>query len=508
LTRFAELVDASERVAANRARSVKIATLADVLRLCDPAEVPIAVAVLSGEARQGRIGVGWRTLMGVDAAPAAEPSLSITDVDDALTQLQAAVGAGSQQARRALLHALFSAATEAEKEFLVRLLGGEVRQGALAGLMIDAVAKASGVPVATVRRACMLAGELPEVAGRAMTGGEEALAAIGLDVLRPVLPMLASTATGVDDAMAAIGRASVEWKLDGVRVQAHRRGDDVRLFTRNQNDVTDRLPALVQLMRELPSDAVILDGEVLGIGGEEDLEQARPDEFQSTMSRFGRHEGGGHGLIVRFFDCIHLDGADLLDEPLSRRQDALERVAALWRIPAVVTDDTAVAASVLEQALALGHEGVMVKAIDSRYEAGRRGQAWRKVKPVHTFDLVVLGAEWGHGRRQGWLSNLHLGARHPDDGFVMVGKTFKGLTDELLTWQTEQFLARETGREGIVVWVTPDMVVEVAIDGVQRSPRYPGGVALRFARVRRYRPDKDAADADTIDTVRALLAGA
>jgi DNA ligase-1 len=287
----------------------------------------------------------------------------------------------------------------------------------------------------------------------------------------------------------------VEWKLDGARIQAHRAGDEVRLFTRNLNDVTDRLAGVVEVVRSLPVQQIVLDGEVLGTGDDE-----RPDVFQETMSSFGRHDGSGGRLGVWFFDCMHLDGVDLLDRPLTERAAALDRVAAPWRIPAVLTDDPAAADAFLAAALAAGHEGVMVKTASSTYEAGRRGQAWRKVKPVRTLDLVVLAAEWGHGRRHGWLSNLHLGARDPDGGFVMVGKTFKGLTDELLRWQSEQLLARETGRKGIVV--------EVALDGVQTSSRYAGGVALRFARVRRYRSDKGASDADTIDDVRALLPGA
>jgi DNA ligase 1 len=312
--------------------------------------------------------------------------------------------------------------------------------------------------------------------------------------------MLAATSNTVGEAVAACGRSSVEWKLDGARVQAHRLGDEVRLFTRNLNDVTARLPGIVDVVRSLPVHAVVLDGEVL-YGGE------RPAAFQDTMRRFTNHSAGGGGLGVWFFDVLHVDGDDLLDEPLEVRLEVLERVAGPWRIPGTLTADPNEAAAVLDDALAHGHEGVVVKGASSLYEAGRRGSAWRKVKPVRTLDLVVLAAEWGHGRRRGWLSNLHLGARDPAGGFVMVGKTFKGLTDELLAWQTEQLLARETGRSGIVVEVRPELVVEIALDGVQRSTRYAGGVALRFARVKRYRDDKSPEDADTIDAVRALLAG-
>jgi DNA ligase-1 len=344
----------------------------------------------------------------------------------------------------------------------------------------------------------------------AFAEGAAGLNAIRLQVLRPVLPMLAATAVDVGEAVAACGLSSVEWKLDGARVQIHRRGPDVRIFTRNLNDITDRLVGVATIVRSMPATSLILDAEVIGVRLDE-----RPDVFQSTMSRFSRQVGveqpavesaPGAELHAWFFDCLHLDGHDLIDEPLVDRLAALERVAGEWRIPATVTDDPVVGATVLEEALAAGHEGVMVKAIGSRYEAGRRGRSWRKVKPVRTFDLVVLAAEWGHGRRRGWLSNLHLGARDPgSDGFVMVGKTFKGLTDALLTWQTEQLRQLAVEERGITVFVRPELVVEIALDGVQVSPRYAGGVALRFARVKRYRPDKSPSEADTIDAVRALL---
>nr|MBA2626181.1 ATP-dependent DNA ligase [Acidimicrobiia bacterium] len=348
----------------------------------------------------------------------------------------------------------------------------------------------------------MLSGDLPLAAAIALAEGEAGLAAIELRPLTPVQPMLAATATSVEEALATSGRSSVEWKLDGARVQAHRLGDEVLLFTRSLNDATARLPSVVALVRRLPVRSIVLDGEVLG-GGD------RPDAFQDTMSRFSQHSGDDAGLGAWFFDCLHLDGEDLLDRPLTERLARLaEVVPAAHRIPSTLTDDPAEGRAVLDAALAAGHEGVMVKAAGSPYEAGRRGSAWHKVKPVHTLDVVVLAAEWGYGRRQGWLSNLHLGARASDgDGLVMVGKTFKGLTDALLTWQTEAFLARETGRDGIAVLVRPELVVEIAVDGVQVSTRYPGGVALRFARVRRYRPDKSPAEADTIDAVRALLPG-
>ncbi|MDQ4070685.1 MAG: ATP-dependent DNA ligase, partial [Actinomycetota bacterium] len=401
------------------------------------------------------------------------------------------------------LRELLARATEAESDFLRRLLLGELRQGALEAVVVDALAVAASVPVDVVRRAVMLDGDLSRVAVIARTEGEAGLGAIGLELLRPVLPMLAASAPDVAEAIGACGLSSVEWKLDGARIQAHRDGDEVGLFTRNLNDVTARLPGVARLVRSLPAERLVLDGEVLGVGDDD-----RPDQFQDIMSRFGRHDGGGGDLGVRFFDLLHLDGRDLLDQPLLERARLLEAVVGPWKVPSVVTDDPSVAAAFAESALRAGHEGVMVKGASSRYEAGRRGSAWRKVKPVQTVDLVVLGAEWGHGRRRGWLSNLHLGARGPDGEFLMVGKTFKGLTDELLAWQTEQLLAREVAREGIVVHVRPELVVEVALDGVLTSDRYPGGVSLRFARVRRYRPDKSPAEADDIEAVRALRPGA
>jgi len=499
---LAEVVRTSEAVSSTRARSAKTESLASLLRRLAPDEVEPAVAFLVGRPRQGRVGIGWATLRAVDPPPADEPSIEILELDRAVTELQALDGQGSGGRRLGLLGDLLARATAPEADFVRRLLLGELRQGAVDGVMTDAVARAAEVPIATVRRAVMLAGDLARVAAVALTGGEPALDDIGLDVLRPVLPMLASTAPDVATALAELGPSQVEWKLDGARLQAHRRGDEVRLFTRNLNDVTERLPAVVELLRSLAVDQVVLDGEVLGVSDE------GPEAFQETMSSFGRRTEppGGASLGVWFFDCLHLDGDDLLDRPVLERSAVLDRIG-VPRVPSLATDDLGAALAFQAEALAAGHEGVMVKAAGSRYEAGRRGAAWRKVKPVHTLDLVVLAAEWGSGRRRGWLSNLHLGARDPDGGFVMVGKTFKGLTDALLEWQTAEFLAREAGRRGHVVDIDPPLVVEIALDGVQASTRYPGGVALRFARVRRYRGDKDPADADTIDTVRGLRKG-
>jgi DNA ligase-1 len=496
------IVATSRDVAATRARNAKIASLAEVLRDLDPDEIEPAVGFLVGDARQGRIGVGWRTIASVETSGADNPNLSIADVDDAITRLAGISGSGSNEQRRQVLQALFDRATPDEADFLRRLLLGELRQGALEGLMGDAVARGADVPAASVRRAAMLAGDLRATAHLALTAGRAALDAVSLQVLHPILPMLAATAPDVATAIASTGKASVEWKLDGARVQVHRDGEEVRVYTRNLNDVTARLTDIVEIARALPARAFVLDGEAIGVD-----DDARPLAFQDTMSDFSRDaQPAPRALKAYFFDILHLDGDDLLDEPLAARLVALRRVASDCAVPSLQTDDTDAAAEFFAGALAAGHEGVMVKALDSRYEAGRRGAAWQKVKPVTTLDLVVLAAEWGHGRRRGWLSNLHLGARDPQKlgEFVMVGKTFKGLTDELLTWQTERLQALATGEEGITVFVRPELVVEVALDGVQQSPRYAGGVALRFARVRRYRDDKSAAEADTIDTVRSL----
>ena len=503
---LARVVETSSDVAATRARNAKIASLAALLAEAPDDEVATIVCLLTGEPRQGRIGIGWRTMVKArDAVTlAAQPSLTVSDLDRAVDEVQATTGPGSVGARHAVLSSLLARATAPEAEFVMALFTGGLRQGALAGLMADAIAKASGVPPKVVRRAAMLSGDLAGTARLAMQGGADALTAVGLEVLRPVLPMLAATAADVGEALTATGPASVEWKLDGARIQVHRRGDEVRLYTRNLNDITSRLPEVVELVRAFPGHSFVLDGETIGL-----TEDALPHAFQDTMSRFGRDDSDSHAMTLTafFFDIMHLDGEDLLDAPLRERAARLAALVGEYRVPAVETDDASVAADFLATALDTGHEGVMVKDLDSTYEAGRRGAQWRKVKPVKTLDLVVLGAEWGHGRRRGWLSNLHLGARDHNGEFVMVGKTFKGLTDELLTWQTEQLQARKVREEGITVFVRPELVVEIALDGVQASTRYPGGVALRFARVRGYRPDKGPADVDHIDAVRALLPG-
>jgi DNA ligase 1 len=503
---LAALVATSTAVAATRARSAKTAALADLLARLAPHEIEAAVGFLTGDTRQGRVGIGWATVFGLDAVPATTPSLTIADVDRAFDRIQATVGSGSTAGRYEILRDLFDRATGDELDFLRRLLVGELRQGALAGVMTDAIARSAAVPIALVRRAAMLSGDLGRVAVVALTDGEGGLHDVGLEVGRGVQPMLASGAPDVAAALSDVGLASVEWKLDGARIQVHRSDDEVHVYTRNLNEVTDRLPEVVAWVRALPVRAVVLDGEAIGVDQDE-----RPRAFQDTMSSFGRDvagdTGAGGALGAYFFDVLHVDGDDLVDRPLTDRLEVVQSVVGPRRIPGIVTASPDEAAAFLDAAIDAGHEGVMVKSVDSTYDAGRRGGAWRKVKPVKTLDLVVLAAEWGHGRRQGWLSNLHLGARGADGGFVMVGKTFKGLTDALLEWQTSELLAREIGRDGITVHVRPELVVEIAIDGVQVSRRYPGGVALRFARVRRYRDDKTADAADPIEDVQAMLSG-
>jgi DNA ligase 1 len=499
MTLLAEVVAASEAVAGTSSRSRKVAILAELLRGLEPGEVPLAVGFLSGAPRQGRVGIGYSMIYGISEPPAGDPSLTIEELDGAIAEIQATTGSGSASRRRQILTDLLDRTTEEEAGFVKRLFTGELRQGALGGLMIDAIAKAAGVSGEIARRALMLSGDLTSTAEIAMTSGEDGLRRVGFELFRPILPMLASTAATVGDAFAAGERASVEWKLDGIRVQIHRRGDEVRVYTRNLNEITASLPGIVDATRGIPVEQAVFDGEALWMG------ESGPAAFQDTVSRIDS-EAQPEGIVTFLFDFLHVDGEDLLDTPLEQRAARLEAIAPELKIPGVFTAETDEGERVLAEALDAGHEGVVVKDAASLYAAGRRGKAWRKVKPVRTYDLVVLGAEWGHGRRKGWLSNLHLGARDPRTGeFVMVGKSFKGLTDELLKWQTKELLELETDRRGIAVLARPELVVEIALDGVQSSTRYPGGVALRFARVKRYRPDKSAAEADTIDDLRALL---
>jgi DNA ligase-1 len=498
---LAEIAAASADVASTPSRLAKVARLTECLRAAAPDEVAVAVAYLSGELPQGTVGVGWSALKGLPD-PAAEPTLGLLEVDATVSRLKSISGPGSQPLRRDELAALFARATEREQRLLVGLFLGELRQGALEGVMTEAVAKAAGISVADVRRAAMLAGELSKVAETAIRDGAEGLSRFRLTPLRPIGPMLAQTADDVEAGLARVDDAYVEWKLDGARIQAHRAGDEVAVFTRNLADITSRVPEVVELLHGLEVSAAVLDGEVIALRAD-----GRPQPFQVTMSRFGTKEAvaGAAPLTPFFFDCLHLDGEDLIDKPARERLDALDgRLPAAVVVPRLVTTDPGAAQAFLDDALARGHEGVMVKSLAAPYEAGRRGAGWLKVKPAHTLDLVVLAAEWGHGRRTGKLSNLHLGARDPTGGFVMLGKTFKGMSDEMLAWQTEHLLGLETSRDGHVVHVRPELVVEIAFDGVQRSSRYPGGMALRFARVKGYRPDKSAAEADSVEAVRDI----
>jgi DNA ligase 1 len=502
-----EIASVSDGVAATSARLAKIDRLASCLRKLRPEEVAVAVSYLSGALPQGAIGVGWAALRELPP-PATAPTLELMEVDRALRALASLVGPGSQGARRAQIMELFSRTTERERRFLVGLLLGELRQGAAQGVMVEAVARAGGVPAAELRRALMVAGDLGTAATAAIARGSEGLAALELTVLTPVKPMLAQSAPDLAAAFERIHPAAVEWKLDGARIQVHRLGDEVRAYTRNMADATHRVPDVVEAVRALPVSAIVLDGEAIALRRDE-----TPQPFQVTMGRFGSHLEVEElrqsvPLSAFFFDCLHLDGLDLVDRPSSERWAAMgERLPVTLLVPRGIFDDAHEAEPFLEDALARGHEGVMVKALDAPYQAGRRGASWIKVKRAQTLDLVVLAAEWGHGRRQGWLSNLHLGARDPDSGgFVMLGKTFKGMTDQMLAWQTERFQQIETRRDRYIVYVRPELVVEVAFDGLQVSTRYPGGLALRFARIKGYRPDKRPEEADTIDSVRAIHA--
>lgn len=585
---LSDLVRTSDAVSLASGRRVKINEIAGLLRRAAPGEVSVAVAFLSGELRQRQIGVGYAALGGLLRAdlpadggpadggpgpgPAARP-LTLAETDSVFAAIGAIIGPGSQAERRRLLGALFARATPAEQSFLTRLLAGELHQGALEGVMVEAVARAAGVPAGEVRRALLLGGSLPAVAEAALsaarTAGRQpaadqaspgesivgrasadaapeaaadasaavtaeagaqaaadpgaaaalaALRAFRLQVGRPLRPMLAASAPTVAAAFERVSPAAVEWKIDGIRIQVHRQGHEVRVFTRTLDDITPRLPEITRAVLASPAQVLVLDGEAIAL---DPAGRARP--FQVTASRAGTQaapdqETPDVPLTPFFFDLLHLDGRDLIDEPASVRQALMaEILPADLRVPRLITGEVADAEAFFADAVARGHEGVVVKSLDAPYAAGRRGSEWIKVKPRHTLDLVVLAAEWGHGRRRGWLSNLHLGARDPAGGFVMLGKTFKGLTDEMLRWQTERFLdiAEPSGQHPGgdltdargVLRVRPEMVVEIAFDGVQASPRYPGGLALRFARVLRYRPDKQAAEADPIEAVRAIWEG-
>ena len=502
--KLVELVETSRRVAEVAGRRDKVGLLADLLTRAPPEEIEIATAYLCGIVPQ-RLGIGWATLR--DAAgdsAAAESGVGLSEVSAVFDRVATVSGKGAAAEKRRLLGHLLSRLTRDEQQFLVGLLAGEVRHGALEGVMTEAVARAAGLPTQTLRRAAMMAGELPSVARVALTEGETGLARFSVQLFRPVQPMLAGSVDDESEALAELGEAALEWKLDGARVQIHKSGDEVRVFSRALNDVTAAVPEVVDMARALSAREAILEGEVIAL-----REDGRPHPFQTTMTRFGRRleiERARASLPITpvLFDLLYLDGTPLLDEPYRYRFDSLvTAVPASSTIPRLITASPSEAAEFLARALERGHEGIMAKALDAAYEAGRRGRRWLKIKPARTLDLVVLAAEWGHGRRKGWLSNLHLGARNSVDGsFVMLGKTFKGLTDEMLAWQTSKLLALEAARDAYTVYVRPELVVEVAFNDVQSSPHYPGGVALRFARVKRYRPDKSAAEADTIEEVR------
>ncbi|SEC27249.1 ATP-dependent DNA ligase [Streptomyces melanosporofaciens] len=507
---LADVALTSRQVAATAARSEKIAALARLFRRTEPAEAAVVITYLAGKLPQRRTGVGWSTLRH-RREPAAEPTLAVLDVDEALTRVAAVSGTGATAARKRLVGELLAAATKDEQGFLLGLIGGELRQGALEGLAVEGLAEAVGAPAAEVRRAVMVGGSLGAVAEALLARGPEALADFRLEVGRPVLPMLAQSAKDLDEAMDRLGPCAVEEKLDGIRVQVHRDGEDVRIYTRTLDEITDRLPEVVTAARELAVDRAILDGEVILLDSE-----GRPRPFQETSARVGSRldvAGASAALPLSpvFFDLLVVDDRDLLDLPTRERHAELARIApGPRRVRRLVADDPADpetrrgAREFAADVLARGHEGVLVKALEAPYGAGRRGASWLKVKPVHTLDLVVLAAEWGHGRRTGKLSNLHLGARAADGTYLMLGKTFKGLTDAMLEWQTQALLGIAVSDDGWVVRVRPELVVEVAFDGLQRSTRYPAGVTLRFARVLRYREDKPADQADTVEAVLAL----
>jgi ATP-dependent DNA ligase I len=510
MTRLADLVETSDIVAETSARLAKVRALAERLSALDRDEIAIGAQYLSGSVTQGRLGIGYAMLQAAsDGSPAPEPSLTLADVDRALGEIAVMRGAGATSLRTEALRRLFARATESEREFLIRLLVGELRQGALAGVMTDAIAAAAGLTPVPVRRALMYAKEVGAVARAALLEGEAGLAAFQLEVLSPIAPMLAQTAADPADALRQLGgEAAFEWKMDGARIQAHKSGDVVRIYTRNLNEVGAAVPEIVETIAALPANDLILDGEAIAFDP-----SGRPHPFQITMRRFGRRldvEKLRAELPMRafFFDCLRRDGTSVADLPTRDRHAALVAAApAELRIPRLVTTSTDAAQAFYDAALAAGHEGVMAKSLDAPYEAGNRGAGWLKIKRAHTLDLVVIAAEWGHGRRTGKLSNLHLGALDPATGaYVMLGKTFKGLTDAMLEWQTTAFLAREIRRDSYTVYVKPELVVEIAFSDLQASPRYPGGLALRLARVKRYRDDKRADEADTMESVRRIYA--
>jgi len=502
---LAAVVETSRRVAETTKRLEKVDLLARLLKQLHPEEVEIVVAFLTGRARQGRIGIGYGSIRDAQGSPASEPSLEVAEIDRIFESITKIQGTGSQRQRLDLLSGMFARATGLEQQFLVGLLMGELRQGALEGIMVDAVSKASGIAADRVRRAVMMAGDIAVVARALLEKGEAGLHAYDVQLFRPIQPMLAQTAEDVSEALADLGEAALEFKMDGARVQVHKSGDDVVVYSRALNDVSAAVPEVVEAVRALPAHDLILDGEVLSL-----LPDGRPQPFQITMRRFGRkldveRMRGELPMTPFWFDLLYLNGGSLLDEPQARRFRALAELAPQSLIPNIIASNPAAGDEFFEQSINRGHEGIMAKATGATYAAGARGQSWLKIKRPRTLDLVILAAEWGHGRRQGWLSNLHLGARDTEKGgFAMLGKTFKGLTDEMLVWQTQELLKLEIGRDSYTVHVEPKLVVEIAFNEIQVSPRYPSGLALRFARVKRYRPDKSAAESDTFQIVQKL----
>jgi len=509
MSQLSLLASTSQRVGATPRRSVKAKELSECLRQLAEDEVEIATLYLCGELRQGKIGIGYAALRAASQAPASDVSeLTIGSLDVALTKYNEIKGSGSTAAKARLLEELFIKATADEQAFLLKLLSGELRQGALAGVMIDALAMAAQVPVDEIRRAAMYAPHLGVVAHAALHRDRSALLEFQLATLSPVAPMLADTAADVEAALELLGpRVAWEWKIDGARTQVHKHHDDIRVYTRNLNDVAASVPEIVEAIKAIPANDLVLDGEVVALGS-----NRQPLPFQITMRRFGRKlnvEALRKELPLSpfFFDCLKLNGISLADRPTHERIAALRSVVPTdMQMPRLVSAELTAAQAFYAEALAKGHEGIMAKSLDAPYEAGKRGASWLKIKRAHTLDLVVLAAEWGSGRRKGTLSNLHLGARGANEGeFVMLGKTFKGLTDAMLEWQTKEFLARELRRDAMTVYVRPELVVEIAFNDIQASSQYPGGYALRFARVKRYRADKHAGEADTIETIRTIF---
>ena len=503
---LARIAGASRRIAETAKRTEKVDLIAGLLKQAQPDEIAIVAAYLSGRTLQGRIGIGYGMLRNVTAAPAENPNLEIADLDRAFQDIEAVKGQGAERKRIRLLGAVMARATEPEQRFIEALLLGGLRQGALEGIMLEALSKASGVSLDRVRHAAMVAGDSAAIARALLEKGDAGLAQYGIQLFRPVQPMLAQTAEDAGEALADLGEAALEFKLDGARVQAHKSGEDVAVFTRRLNNVTTAVPEIVEAVRALPAKELILDGEALSL-----MPDGRPQPFQITMRRFGRkldveRMRAGLPLSPFWFDLLYLNGGNLLHEPQRRRFAALTELSpAEFVVPHVIASSATEAGEFLQTSLSQGHEGIMAKALDAGYAAGARGQSWLKVKQANTLDLVILAAEWGNGRRQGWLSNLHLGARDAEKGgFAMLGKTFKGLTDEMLAWQTQELLKLEIGRDSYTVYVEPKLVAEIAFNEIQVSPRYASGLALRFARVKRYRADKSSSDADTFQTIQKM----